>query len=276
MQGKRLLSQDADETLAGAGAGADVDLSVLHARAAQLHDEYESAQPWPHLVLSGLFPDALVAAVKAECLELAADGMARQDGRAQVKEESPRLPGPFSESVFAVLESDEFVRFLEQVTGIDHLLADPTHAYAGVHRSRPGAFTLIHRDFRRHPERSLYHRVNVLLYLNRDWQPVFGGHLELWPSDMSRCGKVIVPEANTLVLWETHDQTLHGLPDAVACPDGEARIALASYYYTREPRQVRVKRRGPVFARRPQDPWYTGRRTLAQVIRSIVRPDHAF
>ena len=254
-----------------------VDFQALRGRLDDLRAEYLAARPWPHLVLHDLFPSSTLALAKAECMQIPSREMDSDGGgKAQVKEETSELPGPESRRLFDVFEGPEFMSFLEQVTGVDDLISDPSHAYAGVHRSAPGAFTLIHRDFRRHPQSKLYHRVNVLLYLNEDWQESFGGHLELWPSDMSQRGRVEMPAANTLMVWETHDQTLHGFPEPVTCPAGDARIALASYYYTSAPRAVRVKRRGPIFARRPQDSWRAGRRAPSQVLRAIIHPDRAF
>jgi Rps23 Pro-64 3,4-dihydroxylase Tpa1-like proline 4-hydroxylase len=253
-----------------------IDFQALQRSSGDLRAQYLAARPWPHLVLHDLFRSSALVSIKEECVLIPPRQMNRQDGRAQVKEETSELPGPESRRMFELFEGPEFINFLEQITGVDELISDPSHVYAGVHRSRPGAFTLIHRDFRRHPQTMLHHRVNVLLYLNQDWQESFGGHLELWPSDMARRERLVVPSANTLVLWETHDQTLHGFPEPVACPPGDARIALASYYYTTEPRSEKVKRRGPVFARRPQDSWRTGRRPPAQVLRAIIDPDRAF
>jgi 2OG-Fe(II) oxygenase superfamily len=87
-----------------------------------------------------------------------------------------------------------------------------------------------------HPTTGLFHRVNLLVYLNRDWPDAYGGSLELWPADMSALGRRVFPRFNTMVLWETHADTLHGLPDPVACPPDRMRLSVASYYYTTEPR----------------------------------------
>ena len=97
----------------------------------------------------------------------------------------------------------------------------------------PGGYTKIHRDFEMHPDTGLFHRVNLLVYLNRDWPDSYGGSLELWPSDMSKVGRCVFPRFNTMILWETHGGTLHGLPDPVRCPPNRMRLSVASYYYTK-------------------------------------------
>lgn len=250
--------------------GAPLDVAALTGRVDELRGRYAAARPWPHLVLHDLFPPDLLREAKRECLGVSGERMFRSTDWRHVKEESPAPAGPATETVLRALERDDVVAFLSALTGIPDLVADPTRLAAGVHRTPPGGFTLVHRDFRRHAHTRLHHRVNVLLYLNEGWREEFGGHLELWPGDMAGPPARIAPQANTLVVWETHDQTPHGLPEPVACPPDDARVALASYYYTRAPRAERVKRRGPTYVRRPGDPWLVGHRTPTDVARSLA------
>lgn len=268
--------QVSEQDMSFSSARQAIDVRPAIERAEDFRREYEAAQPWPHLVIRGLFPDDLLTAAKRECMRVAPDQLKQEANRAQVKDETTHLPGPVSEALFDVLDGEQFIGFLESVTGVADLLPDPTHLYGGVHRFPAGGFTLVHRDFRRHPVTTLHHRVNVLLYVNDDWTEQYGGYLELWPSDMSAAVKSIAPLKNTLVIWETHDQTLHGLPEPLRCPPDDARAALAAYYYTQEPRAEKVKRRGPVVARRPQDPWTVGRRKPRELLSSLLRPKRAF
>jgi len=81
---------------------------------------------------------------------------------------------------------------------------------------------------------------------------------------MTGCGRRVLPVAGTVAIFETRYETLHGVPDPVACPAGRARMSLASYYYSEEPPAGR--RHDPIVRhpRRPQDPWRVG----------IARPGH--
>jgi Rps23 Pro-64 3,4-dihydroxylase Tpa1-like proline 4-hydroxylase len=248
-------------------------LSLSPGFAAEVRREYEQASPWSHVVLSGLFPDELIDRAAQESLEIQSSQLSVTADRNQMKDETGGV-GPIGAEILRQLEQPAFIDFVSQVTGIADLVADPSHQWAGLHRTPPGGFTLVHRDFRAHPVTQLHHRVNVLLYLNRDWPQEYGGTLELWPSDMRAVGKSIRPLANTLVLFETNDQTLHGLPDPVACPPDQARLALACYYYTAAPRPRDVPVRRPVYARRPQDGFFVGRRGPVPVIRDLT-PERA-
>jgi len=218
-------------------------LETLTARVAVLREQYLAAKPWPHLVLEDVLPEDVLDAAAAECAALEASTLVVSHEDRQVKEETPDGFGPACTRLLELLDGDIFRQFLTGVTGVPHLLADPSHKLAGVHRTPVGGFTKIHRDFRLHPDSGLYHRVNVLVYLNRDWPVEYGGDLEMWPADMSAVGNRVRPTFNTMVLWETHDLTLHGLPDPVNCPPNRRRLSVAAYYYTQEPPAFREERR---------------------------------
>jgi hypothetical protein len=78
----------------------------------------------------------------------------------------------------------------------------------------------------------VHRRLNVILYLNKDWNSNWGGALELWDDSLSECVKSIDPVGNRLVIFETHDRTFHGHPSPLSCPPDESRKSLILYYYT--------------------------------------------
>ncbi len=114
-------------------------------------------------------------------------------------------------------------------------MADPSLEGAGLHQTRAGGFLNIHADFTVHPhERHWHRRVNLLVYLNEDWHPEYGGDLELWSRDMRTRVEVVAPIANRAVVFTTGADTWHGHPDPLRCPPDRARRSLAIYYYTVE------------------------------------------
>lgn len=220
-----------------------------------LRAEYWAATPWPHVCIDGLFPDDLLERALAELCELDAEVMHHSAERRHVKRElhDVELVGPATGAVLELMESEPFLAFVRDLTGVSDLSADPRHVGAGVHETPPGGFTMIHLDFPAHPFTRLHHRVNALLYLNREWRDEWGGQLELWPSDMTALGRRISPSFNRLVVFGTDALTRHGLPEPVACPEGMSRLSLASYYYSKDPAPHRLTRRA-TYRARPQDP----------------------
>jgi hypothetical protein len=89
----------------------------------------------------------------------------------------------------------------------------------------------IHSDFSKHPKFNLDRRVNVLIYLNKDWSEEFAGHFELWDAKMKHCVKKVLPKFNTIAVFSTDDFSYHGHPDPLLCPDNRSRKSLALYYY---------------------------------------------
>jgi hypothetical protein len=237
----------------------------------QLRDDYWSAPPWPHVVVHGLFPEQLLDAAVAELRSVDRGLMEHAVTRRHVKQElhDVGLAGPATRAVLGLLESDAFVAFVRDLTGIPDLVTDPEHVGAGVHETKPGGFTMVHLDFPAHPFTRLHHRVNVLLYLNRDWHDEWGGHLELWPSDMKALGRRIPPAFNTLVVFATDAETRHGLPDAVACPEDMSRLSIASYLYSTQP-PPRGFTRLATYRARPGDPSWVSVPMWRDVMHTVV------
>jgi Rps23 Pro-64 3,4-dihydroxylase Tpa1-like proline 4-hydroxylase len=130
------------------------------------------------------------------------------------------------------LNSITFLSFMSEVTGIPNLIPDPTFEGGGLHQIERGGKLGIHADFNRHGRFKLDRRLNLLLYMNKDWREEYGGHLELWDRSMSRCEAKVLPIFNRMMIFGTTDHTYHGHPDPLRCPVGVTRKSLALYYFT--------------------------------------------
>lgn len=87
-----------------------------------------------------------------------------------------------------------------------------------------------HTDSHYYERLRLYRRINVLLYLNPDWEESFGGSLELWEKGETQPAKVVVPTWGSCVIFRTDDRSVHGFSTPVAA--GRWRRSLALYYYS--------------------------------------------
>src|SRR5438034_178076 len=86
---------------------------------------------------------------------------------------------------------------------------------AYVH-AEPGGFLKVHVDFNVHPKLKLDRRLNMLIYLNKEWREEWGGDLELWDADRTMCRKKIAPLFNRTVVFSTGDSSFHGHPHPLA------------------------------------------------------------
>ncbi|MGA9422675.1 MAG: 2OG-Fe(II) oxygenase [Rhodanobacteraceae bacterium] len=130
------------------------------------------------------------------------------------------------------LNAGVFVRFLEQLTGIDHLLPDPHLVGGGLHLSRRGDHLGVHADFNWHEKLQAHRRLNVLIYLTPDWRREYGGELELWDTSAEYLVRRVEPEFNRAVVFTTRSDTFHGHPNPWAAPEHIRRQSIAMYYYT--------------------------------------------
>ncbi|HXD77985.1 MAG TPA: 2OG-Fe(II) oxygenase [Puia sp.] len=201
----------------------------------ELHASYAAADPCPHICFDGLVQPDLLARVAAEFPDLGEKGDIRFSDPNQLKLASRGTSrfGPVTRELAGFLNSPPFLDFLERLTGISGLIADPQFAGGGLHEIRRGGFLKIHADFSRHPEWQLDRRINLLLYLNEDWEESYGGHFELWDRGMTQCVKKFLPVVNRMVIFNTTDTSYHGHPDPLACPESRSRRSLALYYYTK-------------------------------------------
>jgi Rps23 Pro-64 3,4-dihydroxylase Tpa1-like proline 4-hydroxylase len=129
------------------------------------------------------------------------------------------------------LESDIFISWLTEITGIQNLQKDLSMDGAGIHIMKNNGILGIHSDFNRHHENKKYRRVNLLLYLNKEYEELFNGQLELWNSQMTKCEQKIPPIFNRMVLFRVDDNANHGHPAPWKGGEND-RISLALYYYT--------------------------------------------
>lgn len=204
-------------------------------------EQYRSNSPYPHVVIDEFITPSVLDTVLNN-LPASSQAMQRHtrtaylaDGRpAQLNKRSYsdiELSVPVRDLLWQ-LNSGPFLAWLERVTGIEALLPDPTFSGGGVHITDRGGLLRVHADFNKHPKYMLDRRVNLLLYLNKDWQESYGGALELWDSSMSRCEKSIVPVAGRCVIFSTTSTSFHGHPHPITCPQGMSRKSIALYYYT--------------------------------------------
>ncbi len=143
---------------------------------------------------------------------------------------------PFIMNMLFAFNAYPIIHFLETLTGIDGLVGDPHYHGGGLHQILPGGLLKVHADFNYLEKLKLYRKINLLLYLNKDWKEEYGGHIELWNKDMTSCVQKVAPLFNRCVIFNTDSYSYHGHPSPLACPEGMTRKSIAFYYYNTDPR----------------------------------------
>jgi Rps23 Pro-64 3,4-dihydroxylase Tpa1-like proline 4-hydroxylase len=205
--------------------------------------EYRTQEPFPHIVIDDFLPQHALEAV-LEAMPRLDDPSAKwgnlnanlADGRpAQARKfhlQNVLHMQPALRQLIAEMNSGPFTFLISQLTGIEDLVVDAQMLGGGVHLVERGGLLRVHADFRRHLSYNLERRLNLLLYMNTDWQEDYGGHLELWDQEMKQCVRRVLPVANRCVIFNTTSTSFHGHPRPLACPEGVLRKSIALYYYT--------------------------------------------
>jgi glycosyltransferase involved in cell wall biosynthesis len=206
-------------------------------------NEYKQAQPFPHMVIDDFLPPSLLNGVIDDFRNYNNWGWDNSDYSKdhQVK----KFFSPWNNDgdttlpintklILNYFNSPDVISMLEKLTGINGLIADPTLLGGGMHKIDSGGKLSIHADSRKHAVTGNYRRINLLVYLNKDWDKQWGGSLQLWDKDMTTMVQDIQPLFNRVVIFNTGADTYHGHPHPLNTPNGMSRFSLALYYYTKE------------------------------------------
>jgi 2OG-Fe(II) oxygenase superfamily len=214
---------------------------LVYEKSSVYRQDFETAQPFKHLVIDNF----LVTEQAASLLEKfpsfnpqkAISELGKVGGKA-VNENLISFGGIYQQFAQYV-EQKEFLDLITSLTGIDNLIPDPSFYGGGTHENLHGQELDPHVDFNL-DERHWYHRrLNLLIYLNPQWQSDWGGSLELHSNprqpEENRI-KSFLPIFNRCVIFETNEYSWHGFSQ-INLPENQqhlSRKSLSIYLYTKE------------------------------------------
>ena len=154
---------------------------------------------------------------------------------------------PTVHNTIQYFNSKLFLSYLEELTGIKGLMGDPGFSGGGAHKIRTGGKLSLHVDFNIHSETKRFRVLNLLLYLNPQWEEEWEGALELWDLDNKKLSDKIYPIFKRAVIFTLSDHSVHGHPVPLQTPPDIERYSLALYYYIEQPNQDYYERRAVVW-----------------------------
>lgn len=215
--------------------GLQMDLTAAREAGEALMGEYAFAEPFPHMVIDNFLPEEMAEALLAHFPEepKSHDKVYEKGyGGTHKRQILPYDCDAYVRDAFAFFNSAPMLKFLEGITNIRGLLPDPYFTGGGFHETKNGGLLGVHADFRVNESLQVLRRINVIIYLNKDWQDAYGGHLELWDKEMKNKVSSVLPIFNRAVIFNTDEDSFHGHPDPLTAPEGRSRKSIALYYYT--------------------------------------------
>ena len=171
--------------------------------------------------------------------------------------------------------SHEFIFILEKKFKIKNIKPDWTLRGGGMHSSQKGGFLKLHSDFIYTRKSKMRRVLNLLIYLNSNWQDSWNGSLELWNNEMTQCKKKVSPLINNAIIFRTDMDSNHGFPEPITCPNNISRMSIALYYYIEEKKilPISIKKRKlfhAVWKSRPDkdEPVFSDRDSLLKKIKN--------
>jgi Rps23 Pro-64 3,4-dihydroxylase Tpa1-like proline 4-hydroxylase len=258
---KELLSDDFSSTL-------------LHL-AKENAERYAHGKPFPHIYFDDFLP---VEAAEAALRDFPEPRQAKWSEFNNPNEKKlafdavEKLPVSVRDVLY-FLNSRPMVEFLETLTGIKGVIPDPYFVGGGLHQIKPGGKLAVHADFNHHERLNLDRRLNVLIYMNKDWKEEYGGHFELWNKEMTSAEQKLLPIFNRCAIFSTTSVSYHGHPNPLSCPPDRTRKSIATYYYSngRPAEEVRAAHTTH-FVRRPEEVTVGNRYTFKQIVHAFSPP----
>jgi Rps23 Pro-64 3,4-dihydroxylase Tpa1-like proline 4-hydroxylase len=219
----------------------------------KLRDEFESAEPFNHVIIDNFFNEEFAAAVASEFPSYD-DNVWFHYKNAIEDKKVCNMWDKFPKDTYQAFNylTNDFTDAIRFMTNDSNIRADQGLHGGGWHAHAKGGNLNIHLDYSIHPKLKKQRKVNIIIYMTPDWKPEYGGGLELWSHNEEtgwpkECIKTVENKFNRAVIFDTTQNSWHGLPVGLNCPDGIVRQSFAVYYVT-EPTEGIDPREKALFA----------------------------
>lgn len=221
----------------------------------ELKTQYEQGRPFKHVVIDNFFKDDIAKTLAGQFPKYDDDKIWNiYKNPLENKRLTPdwNLFPAETYRAFTYLNSPEFIKIIEDIIGVKNVLPDMGLHGGGWHVTPSGGKLNVHLDYSIHPKLKLERRANLIIYLSEDWKSEYGGQLGLWSHDYARglpkeCVTKVDVKFNRAVIFDTTQNSWHGLPEEITSPKDVFRKSLNIYYLT-EPRLNISPRERALFA----------------------------
>lgn len=220
----------------------DVLQPALRSGIDDLHRKFFNAEPFRHIIFDQFFTEEFCESLLRDfppfdpALAMSEIGV---PGNKAVVERLPEISSVYGQ-LDQLIQSREFLLWLGALTGIPDLLYDPHYYGGGTHENLHGEELDVHVDFNYHPKSKTHRRLNLIVFLNPEWDPDWGGCLELhkrpWDGPANDHVITVIPLFNRCVIFETTESSWHGFRRIQLPSDRQSisRRSIAVYFYSQQ------------------------------------------
>lgn len=213
----------------------------VRADALEIQHRFQQARPFRHVAIERFLDEAVAEGLLADFPRFdPAKAMNEHGevGRKAVFEHVTGISAAYRE-FYRYINSKPFLDAMSELTGIPDLIADETLFGGGTHENLDGQGLDVHVDFNIDERRMLHRRVNLLIYLNKEWEESWGGSIELhsdpWTPKADQV-RTFLPLFNRAVIFETNEYSWHGFR-RIRLPESRKHLSRKSfsiYLYTKD------------------------------------------
>lgn len=199
--------------------------------------DFQRSEPFNHVIIDNFFMPEVAEKIANDFPDFDAPYVNEHNSPLEIKKTLnhwDKFPA-VTYRAFSMFGRPEFIENMKILSGIDNLWFDFGLNGGGWHMHGRGGNNNIHLDYNVHPKLGLQRKLNIIVYMTPGWQPEWGGGLELWTHDEEtnkpkEKAKTVDNLFNRAIIFDTTQNSWHGLPKAIDCPEGVLRKSIAAYY----------------------------------------------
>lgn len=224
-----------------------------------LREEFLKSKPFNHVVIDNFLLSEIAEVVSNEFPSIDDPTLnfhknALEDKRTTNKWD--KFP-PTTYRLFTYFGRDYFLNIIRNFLNSKDIWFDYGLNGGGWHLHGRGGNNNIHLDYNVHPKLDEQRKLNIIIYMTKNWNSEWGGGLELWSHDEQKNQpkdliKTVENCYNRAIIFDTTQNSWHGLPNFINCPQEVVRKSLAVYYVQPKPNQTEERGRALFVPRKEQ------------------------
>ena len=199
----------------------------------QLNEKFKTSEPFEHVIIPNFLSDEYAQEIYNEFpTDITSGKWYEYNNPIEYKFANDKVSvmPRCIKKLFTLLSSKEITEKISTLSNIPDLEYDPYLHGAGLHVHPRGGKLDMHLDYEKHPHLNKERRLNIILYMSKDWKEEWNGETQLWDKEMTKCVTKSPVEFNTAIIFKTNEISWHGLPEEITCPEGVLRKSIAYYY----------------------------------------------